>query len=122
VLRDAVEATDKAFFKDKTHPRPGPLHSVLSMARNTQLPLEETIKRFFPQHDAIIDRRTALREKYAEAKRAANVARLRRPAGVLAGAAPTSRRRRPSTSRTASATSSSTNTRTPTRCSRRSST
>ena len=38
VLRDAVEASDRAFFKDKTHPRPGPLHSLLSMARNPQLP------------------------------------------------------------------------------------
>src|SRR3954468_18431706 len=30
VLRDAVEETDKTFFKDKTHPRAGPLHSIIS--------------------------------------------------------------------------------------------
>ncbi len=73
VLRDAVEASDKTFFKDKTHPRPGPLHSLLSMARNTQLPLTETITRFFPQHEAIIDRAPLFAQKYAAAKRAANV-------------------------------------------------
>ncbi len=73
VLRDAVEASDRAFFKDKTHPRPGPLHSLLSMARNTQLPLPEVITRFFPQHDAIKDRAPLFARKYAEAKRAANV-------------------------------------------------
>ena len=56
VLRDAVEMSDRTFFKDKTHPRPGPLHSLLSMARNTQLPLAEVITRFFPQHDTIIER------------------------------------------------------------------
>ena len=73
VLRDAVDAGDRAFFKDKTHPRPGPLHSLLSMARNTQLPLTEVITRFFPQHEAIAERAPLFAKKYAEAKRAANV-------------------------------------------------
>ena len=73
VLRDAVEASDRTFFKDKTHPRPGPLHSLLSMARNTQLPLAEVITRFFPQHDTIAERAPVFAKKYAEAKRAANV-------------------------------------------------
>ena len=73
VLRDAVEASDRTFFKDKTHPRPGPLHSLLSMARNTQLPLDEVITRFFPQHDGIIERAPLFAKKYAEAKRTANV-------------------------------------------------
>jgi DNA helicase-2/ATP-dependent DNA helicase PcrA len=73
LLRDAVESTDKIFFKDKTHPRPGPLHSVLSMARNTQLSLTETVTRFFPQYDGLTDRLPLFAKKYAEAKRAANV-------------------------------------------------
>ena len=73
VLRDAVDASDRAFFKDKTHPRPGPLHSLLSMARNTQLPLAEVITRFFPQHEAITERAPFFAKKYAEAKRTANV-------------------------------------------------
>ena len=73
LLRDAVESADKTFFKDKTHPRPGPLHSVLSMARNTQLSLTETVTRFYPQYDTLIDRLPLFAKKYAEAKREANV-------------------------------------------------
>src|SRR5687767_11293463 len=42
LLRDAVEEADRGFFKDKTHPRPGPLHAIISMSRNTQLSLKET--------------------------------------------------------------------------------
>ncbi|MEO5957970.1 MAG: ATP-dependent helicase [Opitutaceae bacterium] len=72
VLRDAVEGADKTFFKDKTHPRAGPLHAIISMSRNTQLPLGETIQRFFPQHEGIIDRVPLFAKKYAERKREAN--------------------------------------------------
>jgi len=70
VLRDAVDALDKGFFKDKTHPKPGPLHAILSMARNTQLPLAETVQRFFPQHEGIIERLPEFVRAYAERKRA----------------------------------------------------
>jgi len=70
VLRDAVDALDKGFFKDKTHPKPGPLHAILSMARNTQLPLAETVQRFFPQHEGIIERLPEFARAYAERKRA----------------------------------------------------
>ncbi|MEO7412388.1 MAG: ATP-dependent helicase [Opitutaceae bacterium] len=73
LLRDAVEAADKTFFKDKTNPRPGPLHSVISMARNTQFTFAETITRFFPQYDGLIERVPGFAKKYAEAKRQANV-------------------------------------------------
>jgi DNA helicase-2/ATP-dependent DNA helicase PcrA len=72
VLRDAVEQADKGFFKDKVHPRPGPLHAIISMSRNTQLPLSETIQRFFPQHEGIIDRVPLFARKYADKKREAN--------------------------------------------------
>ncbi|MBM3864411.1 MAG: ATP-dependent helicase [Verrucomicrobia bacterium] len=70
VLRDAVDALDKGFFKNKTHPKPGPLHAILSMARNTQLPLAETVRRFFPQHEEIGDRLPEFARAYAERKRA----------------------------------------------------
>jgi len=73
VLRDAVDAADRSFFKDKTHPKPGPLHSIISMARNTQLALSETVQRFFPQHEGIIDRLPQFAQKYADKKRAANI-------------------------------------------------
>ncbi len=73
ILRDAVDATERGFFKDKTHPKPGPLHSILSMARNTQLSLADVVNRFHPQHEGIIERLPLFAKKYAEAKRAANV-------------------------------------------------
>jgi DNA helicase-2/ATP-dependent DNA helicase PcrA len=73
VLRDAVEHADKTFFKDKTHPRAGPLHSIISMARNTQLSIDETIRRFFPQHEGIIERVPLFARKYAEKKSEARV-------------------------------------------------
>jgi DNA helicase-2/ATP-dependent DNA helicase PcrA len=73
VLRDAVEESDRGFFKDKTHPKPGPLHALLSMARNTQLPLGETTQRFFPQHEGIIERLPLFAKKYADKKREASV-------------------------------------------------
>ncbi len=73
VLRDAVDECDKGFFKDKTHPKAGPLHSILSMARNTQLPLSETVSRFFPQHEGIIERLPLFAKKYADKKRDASI-------------------------------------------------
>ncbi|MES2697513.1 MAG: ATP-dependent helicase [Verrucomicrobiota bacterium] len=72
ILRDAVEGADKGFFKDKTHPRAGPMHAIISMSRNTQLSLDETVSRFFPQHDGIKDRLPLFARKYAEKKREAN--------------------------------------------------
>jgi DNA helicase-2/ATP-dependent DNA helicase PcrA len=47
LLKQTVEAEDKMFFKDKTNPRPGPLFSVLSLARNTQLYLGERVYDLF---------------------------------------------------------------------------
>jgi DNA helicase-2/ATP-dependent DNA helicase PcrA len=73
LLRDAVEAQDKAFFKDKTHPRPGPLHDLISLARNTRSSLAQTVTRYFPQHDALMDRIPDFAKRYEEKKRAANV-------------------------------------------------
>ncbi len=73
LLRDAVEETDKAFFKDKTHPRPGPLHSIISLARNTRGTLAETVAKYFPQHDTLLDRLPLFAQKYAAKKKSANV-------------------------------------------------
>lgn len=53
LLKQVVEAEDKAFFKDKTNPRPGPLFSVISLARNTQLTMAETVEKSFPQYSEI---------------------------------------------------------------------
>ena len=45
LLRDAVEEAEKGFFKDKTHPRPGPLHDIISLSRNTCASIADTISR-----------------------------------------------------------------------------
>src|SRR5476649_184856 len=47
VLRDTVEESDKTFFKNKIHPRPGPLHELLSLARNTQLTTAAIVEKNF---------------------------------------------------------------------------
>ena len=73
LLRDAVEEKDKVFFKDKIHPRPGPLFEIISFARNTQRVLGETITQFYPQHEAVIDLIGAFAAAYRERKRRQNV-------------------------------------------------
>ena len=67
-LRDTVEESDKTFFKDKTHPRPGPLHEIISFASNTQRPFGETISQFYPQHEVVIDRIATFAKSYRERK------------------------------------------------------
>ncbi|MEO6876202.1 MAG: ATP-dependent helicase [Opitutaceae bacterium] len=73
LLKQAVEEADKLFFKDKVHPRPGPLFNVLSLARNTQLPIGETVTRNFPQYADISDRFPAFAAAYEKKKRTQNV-------------------------------------------------
>jgi DNA helicase-2/ATP-dependent DNA helicase PcrA len=73
LLRDAVEEKDKVFFKDKIHPRPGPLFEIISFARNTQRVLGETITQFYPQHEAVADLIGGFAAAYRERKRRQNV-------------------------------------------------
>jgi len=73
LMRDVVDAADKGFFKNKINPRPGPLHEMVSLSRNTQLSLVETIKKYFPQHEEISDRMPLFAQKYADKKKEANV-------------------------------------------------
>jgi len=73
LLKQAVEESEKGFFKDKTHPRPGPLHDLISMGRNTVNSLQETITRYFPQHEELIDRVPVFASRYAAKKKAAKV-------------------------------------------------
>ncbi|MBL4575571.1 MAG: ATP-dependent helicase [Opitutaceae bacterium] len=68
-LKDTVEELDTVFFKDKANPRPKPLSSVISMARNTCLSLEETVVTHFPQYDRVIPRLDEFAALYAKRKR-----------------------------------------------------
>lgn len=73
LLKQSVDAGDKTFFKDKTHPRPGPLFDVLSLARNTQVGIHETVERNFPQYLDISHRFPAFATAYEKRKREQNV-------------------------------------------------
>jgi len=73
LLKQTVESVDKTFFKDKTHPRPGPLFNVLSLARNTQLSINVTVQKNFPQYDEIKHRFEPFSEAYAKRKQEQNV-------------------------------------------------
>ncbi|MBL9204565.1 MAG: ATP-dependent helicase [Opitutaceae bacterium] len=73
MLKHVVEAEDKLFFKDKTNPRPGPLFSVLSLARNTQLSLAETVDKHFPQYKEIAVALPTFAAAYARRKQEQNV-------------------------------------------------
>jgi len=73
LLKQVVEAEDKLFFKDKTNPRPGPLFSVLSLARNTQSTLADTVDQHFPQYRDIAVALPTFAAAYARRKREQNV-------------------------------------------------
>ncbi len=69
LLKQTVESQDKSFFKDKTRPRPGPLFGIISLARNTQLSVEETVEKYFPHWSEISDRLPAFAKAYDLRKR-----------------------------------------------------
>ncbi len=73
LLKQTVEAEDKLFFKDKTNPKPGPLFSVLSLARNTQRTLADTVDRHFPQYREIAVALPSFAKAYADRKREQDV-------------------------------------------------
>jgi len=73
LLRDVVESSDKAFFKDKTHPKASVLFTMLSLARNTCVSVSETVSRQFPQHEYLLDRLLPFAEAYKAKKIALQV-------------------------------------------------
>ncbi len=73
LLKQVVETENKAFFKDKTNPRPGPLFDVISLSRNTQFPLAETVEKYFPQYSEIKHVFPTFAQAYAKKKTDQNV-------------------------------------------------
>jgi DNA helicase II / ATP-dependent DNA helicase PcrA len=73
LLREAVDAIDSSFFKDKSHPRARVLGDIISLARNTRTTLEETLARQFSHHQTLIDRIVAFANAYRERKRKAQM-------------------------------------------------
>lgn len=73
LLKQVVETENKLFFKDKTNPKPGPLFNVLSLARNTQRSIADTVDRYFPQYAEIKHMLPPFAAAYTEKKRAQHV-------------------------------------------------
>jgi len=73
LLKQAVDSEDKAFFKDKTNPRPAPLFSLLSLARNTQRSIADTIDDYFSQYSEIKHAIPPFAAAYAKKKHDQNV-------------------------------------------------
>ena len=73
MLKQVVEIENKTFFKEKTNPKPGPLFSVLSLARNTQKSIADTVDHYFPQYSEIKHMLPPFAAAYAEKKRAQGV-------------------------------------------------
>ncbi|MDF9828471.1 DNA helicase-2/ATP-dependent DNA helicase PcrA [Ereboglobus sp. PH5-10] len=73
LLKQTVDAESKGFFKDKTNPKPGPLFNVISLSRNTQLPIGDTIEKYFPQYKDIAYLIPPFAAAYEKKKREQNV-------------------------------------------------
>ena len=73
VLKQAVERIDSSFFKNKIHPKPGPLGAIISMARNTRKSIERTLLDHYPQHHEYAERIIGFAESYRKRKAEQNV-------------------------------------------------
>jgi DNA helicase-2/ATP-dependent DNA helicase PcrA len=73
LLSEVVREIDSDFFKNKENPKAKVLSSIISYARNTQLPLQDAINQNYPQHADHIDQITGFAKKYAEKKLAQQV-------------------------------------------------
>ena len=69
LLKQVVEALDRPFFKDKTHPRAGPLFGIISLSRNIQQGVEATVAKYFPHYSEISDRLPGFAAAYEAKKR-----------------------------------------------------
>src|SRR5690606_32734328 len=67
------DATDKGFFKDKTHPKAGVIRDMISLSRNTCLDVGKTLYRYFPQHEELTDKVAVFATAYEKEKRKHNV-------------------------------------------------
>ena len=68
LLAEVVREIDKDYFKNKENPKAKVLSSIISYARNTQLPLQDAINQNYPQHAEHIDQVVGFAKGYAEKK------------------------------------------------------
>ncbi len=67
-LDELVKERDPKFLKEKTNPRAKQVGEIFSLARNTCLPLDESIRRFHPQHEHLTERLAPLFRAYMDKK------------------------------------------------------
>ena len=69
LVKQAVESVEPTFLKNKTHPKPGPLSTIISMARNTMTNVERAVLDYFPQHHDFIEQVERFAKAYENLKR-----------------------------------------------------
>ncbi|MFO7724324.1 MAG: ATP-dependent helicase [Oceanipulchritudo sp.] len=74
LLTTVIKSGDKTFLKNKDHPKPKVIHSLLSYARNTCQPFGPLFKERYPWHEAIQPQVNDFVQRYEAAKREQQVA------------------------------------------------
>jgi DNA helicase-2/ATP-dependent DNA helicase PcrA len=74
LLTSIIKQEDKAFLKNKDHPKPKVIHSLLSYARNTCVPFTPLFKERYPWHEPITAQVSGFVRLYDVAKREQQVA------------------------------------------------
>lgn len=69
LMTSVIKDADKAFLKDKDHPRPKVIHSLLSYGRNTRQPFDDLFRQRYPWHDRIARSVSGFVHLYEAAKR-----------------------------------------------------
>ncbi|MEX0326063.1 MAG: ATP-dependent helicase [Puniceicoccaceae bacterium] len=69
LMTTVIKESDKAFLKNKEHPKAKVIHSLLSYARNTQEPFEEIFMQRYPWHERIAAQVNGFVKLYDTAKR-----------------------------------------------------
>ncbi|HSH10018.1 MAG TPA: ATP-dependent helicase [Oceanipulchritudo sp.] len=69
LLTSVIKDADKAFLKNKDHPKPKVIHSLLSYARNTRQDFDDLFRDRYPWHDRITASVSGFVKLYDTAKR-----------------------------------------------------
>lgn len=68
LLNATIRDEDKSFFKDKDHPKAKVIANIISLARNTQLPIDEIIESRYPYFEYLAERINQFNLIYQESK------------------------------------------------------
>jgi len=74
LLTGIIKSADKAFLKNKDHPRPKVIHNLASYARNTRQSFEDLLRQRYPWHETLAKQINGFVKLYETAKREQQVA------------------------------------------------